>query len=117
MDSFDRRTLKEGEEYYVCRICNAWIETEDNKANHITTHHNVSRVKDEISAAFLHLQKRLDDTYFDIELCIESLVGNQALLKIRDRLLKSSMDRLLRVIIHESEVIEQFIDAELDPSL
>ena len=117
MDSYDRRTLKEGEEYYVCRICNAWIETEDNMANHITSHHNVTNAKDEISIAFLQFQRHLDSLYHDIELCIESLVDNQALIRIRNRLLKSSMDRLLSVVIHESEVIEQFIDTELDPSL
>ena len=117
MDSFDRRTLKEGEEYYVCRICNAWTETEDNMANHITSHHNVTNAKDEISIAFLQFQRQLDSLYHNIELCIESLTDNRTLIRIRDRLLKSSMDRLYRVIIHESDAIEQFIDTELDPSL
>ena len=117
MDSFDRRTLKEGEEYYVCRICNAWIETEDNMVNHITTHHNVTNVKDEISVAFLQFQRHLDSLYQDIELCIESLTDNRTLIKIRNRLLKSSMERLLRVVEEENETIEQFIDTELDPSL
>ena len=118
MDSFDRRTLKEGEEYYVCRICRHRTETEDDMVHHcISIHHDVSRAEDEISAAFLHLQKRVEDTYFDIELLIESLVDNQALVTIRNRLLKSSMDRLLRVIEQENETIEQFLDTELEPSL
>ena len=64
-----------------------------------------------------YLLKQVDRTYFDIELCLESLVDNQALIKIRNRFLSQSMDKILRVIEEEKEKVVQCIATELDYSV
>ena len=108
---------RRGEDYFVCRVCHEWTENEDDMVLHISRNHDVEAVKDGISTTFIKLLKQVDRTYSDIELCLESLVDNQALIKIRNRLLVPSMERILRVIEEEQEKIIHVVATELDYSV
>ena len=67
--NMEKRSCKEGEYYFVCRLCKYWTDDEDEMVHHISTCRDVSKVKDGISDAFARFPKRIDSIYDGIELC------------------------------------------------
>ena len=108
---------RRGENYFVCRLCQYWTEDEDDMVYHISTRHDVSRVKDGISDLFARFPPRIDSIYDGIELCIQKLTDTNTLTEIRNRLLSQSMDKILRVIEKEQEKSIHVVAAELDYSV
>ena len=108
---------RRGDNYFVCRLCEYWTEDEDDMVYHISTRHDVSRVKDGISDVFARFPPRIDSIYDGIELCIQKLTDTNTLPEIHNRLLVPSMERILRVIEEEQEKIIRFVDAELNHSV
>ena len=110
--------LKAGEEYFTCRLCNEWTENEDEMRRHIALFHSAKGTIKDIYSAFGRFPKRISDIYEEIETCFEHLFGKECVTSgTYQRLFIGSMARIQRVVDEEFQILEGFINMQLDPSL